>query len=306
MRQKIEEKFLQLVRSYTFNTPIQKGRFRIYQAAMSICREPHRSMPAEFGDGRRFVANLTNGMQETMYFVGEIERVLTDISRKLIGDGDICVDAGANFGWYTSLMMAQCGTTGEVHAFEPTPATFSDLKRNHEFWGSPTNVLISNAALGDRDATVTLHVFEGMVNGYASLAGRDDAVSMTFECPMIALDGYLQEKKIDHIDFVKVDIEGAELMFLNGAERLFKQAKPPIILMEMATAQSANFGYHPNDLIEFIRSRARYEFFAIDEYEGTARLIERFDDDDIGANVFCIPAAAPDEKKAVLRDILIN
>lgn len=306
MRQKIEEKFLQLVRFYTFNTPILKGRFRIYQTALRVCREGHRSMPVEFGDGRRFVANLTNGMQDTLYFVGEIERVLTDISRQLIDEGDVCIDGGANFGWYTSLMMAKCGAGGEVHAFEPTPGTFRELRRNYEFWGSPTNVFINNAALGDRNETVLLHVFEGMVNGYASLAGREDTNSMTLECPMIDLDRYLEDEDIRQVDFVKVDIEGAELMFLKGAARLFKQAAPPIILMEMATAQSANFGYHPNDLIEFIRSCAGYDFYAIDEYNGTARLIDRFAADDIGANVFCIPETASDKKKAVLRSMLIN
>ncbi len=79
------------------------------------------------------------------------------------------------------------------------------------------------------------------------------------------------------------------MIFLQGAERLFKQRVPPIWLMEMALEQTRNFGYLPTDLINFLQERAAYDFYAVEESKGTLRKIEYFAPDDIGANVICIP-----------------
>ena len=106
---------------------------------------------------------------------------------------------------------------------------------------------------------------------------------------MTKLDDYLVENGVGDVDFVKVDIEGAEMMFLQGSQRLFKQKKPPIFLMEMALEQARHFGYLPTDLIDYIGSRGEYEFFSVDEIRGTLRQITEFSINDIGANVFCIP-----------------
>jgi FkbM family methyltransferase len=304
MRQTIEEKFLRLVQLYTFNTPIRKGKYRIFQSALSMCRYRPDSLRVDLKDGRRFFANLTTGMQENVYFVGEFEAVLTEIALRLIKPGDICIDVGANFGWYTSLMVM--AKAAEVHAFEPTPQSFRELERNYELMGSPVNVVLNNVALGDSPGTVQIHVFEGLGTGHASLAAKGDTRSDLFECKMTTLNEYLDKRDTGDVNFVKVDIEGAELMFLKGAGRLFEQDIPPIIMMEMAAAQTANFGYHPNELIEFIRSGADYDFFAVNEYNGTACAIEGFAADEIGANVFCIPRKAAEHYREVMTEYVVS
>lgn len=306
MRRTIEEKLLRLVRLYTFHTPIRKGKYAIYQAARAVCRERFNPFAISLPDGRRLYADPTTDTQASVFFVGEFERVLTQIAVTLIAKGDVCVDAGANFGWYTSLMALHSGNDGAVHAFEPTPQSFSELQRNAEFMGPAINVVLNNHALGDAPGSVQIHVFEGMGSGHASLAAKDGVDSTAFECKMITLDNYIIENGIRGVDFVKVDIEGAELMFLKGAERLFAATTPPIFLMEMATGQTQNFGYHPNELIEFIGSRGDYEFFAVDEYAGTIKLIEAFGPGEIGANVFCIPRNAPPAKRAAIEKYLVK
>ena len=305
MRQTIEEKLLRLVQLYTFNTPVSKGKYRIYQSALSLCSTRPRSLQVKLRDGRRFYANLTTGMQETVFFIGEFERVLSEIALRLIGPGDVCIDAGANFGWYTSL-MASCANAREVHAFEPTPRSFFELQRNHELMGSPANVVLNNLALGDSKGIVQIHLFEGLGTGNASLSAKEDVVSEVFDCEMVTLNEYLEKREIEIVDFVKVDIEGAELMFLRGADKLFDQPVPPIFLIEMAAEQTRNFGYGPNDLVRFISDRADYDFFAVDEYRGTVRAIQGFGEDEIGANVFCIPKNGSDENRRIIQEYLVN
>ena len=289
MRRTIEEIWLRLVRLYTYNTPIIKGKYRVFQMALGFCKLKHESLWGRSRDGRQFSVNLTSGMQEHVFFFGEYEKMLSRIAASLIGNGDICVDAGANFGWYTTLMAKGCGPSGEVHAFEPVPQSFHELSKNYALAGSPANVFINQFALGDKEDVISMNVFDGEPTGHASIAAKRDSASLSYECRMTTLDSYVVNHGIEAVNFVKVDIEGAEMLFLRGAERLFKQEKPPIFLMEMALEQSRHFGYLPNDLINFIGSRGDYEFYAADEIRNKLRLIDGFADDDIGANVFCIP-----------------
>lgn len=297
MRRSIEENLLKLVRLYTFNTPIEKGKYRIFLEALKRCRHRPNSLPVKLRDGRKFIINLETGMQDQVYFVGEFEKLLTEITRGLISEGDVCIDVGANFGWYTSLMMLHGGKNGEVHAFEPVPRTFRELTDNYVLAGSPANVHLNNLALGDREDVVQIHTFEGLASGYASLAVKgENAVATSTDCRMITLDSYLDENHVGNVDFVKVDIEGAELGMLKGAERLFNQEVPPIFLMEMAVAQTSNFGYEPNDLIDLIAARGDYDFYAAKELDGCIEHIERFPEGHIGANVYCVPKNAPQHK----------
>lgn len=306
LRSKIEEMLLKTIRLYTFNTPISKGKFRLYQMAMTMCRDLPKRLESDARDGRRFSINLTSGMDTSVFFFGEYEQNLTDIVVKLLRKGDVCLDVGANFGWYSTLFYKHCGASGAVHSFEPMPETFGQLERNYKLMGEPENVFLNNLALGDRRDTITINLFEGEPAGHASISAEGHAGATAFECEMVTLDSYLEKHKLDDVNFVKLDVEGAELLFLKGAEKLFKQKTPPIFLIEMALATSKNFGYVPNDLIEFIKERAAYDFYAVDEIESKLKKIEGFAPEDIGANVICIPQNFYQDRIESVQDIIKN
>ena len=304
-RTKLEELGVKAVRFYTFNTPIARGKYRLYQAALKMCQNPPTALETETKDGRKFVVNLTTEMHEMIYFIGEYEKVLTDTVGKLLREGDVCLDVGANFGWYSTVFRQKCGASGAVHAFEPIPATFRELRRSRELMGSPENVYLNNIALGDHHERITLNLFGGLGSGRASISaqGRGDATQV--ECEMITLDSYLEKENIGDVNFVKVDVEGAELMFLKGAENLFKQKIPPMWLIEMSLITSRDCGYLPGDLIDFLRARADYDFYAVDEYIGTLQKIENFAPDDLGANVICLPRGHYQDRIAALESKMI-
>jgi methyltransferase, FkbM family len=296
------EFLLRAIRLYTYNTPINKGKYRLYQTALKLIKDRPTALPTSTKDGRRLVVDLTTGMQETVFFIGEYEQTITAIAEQMISDGDVCLDVGANFGWYTTIMSLRSGQTGEVHSFEPMPKTFRELQRNREVAAHPDRIQINNFALGDKEDTVQINMFDDLPSGHASLSAKGESRVSSFDCRLTPLDSYLIENGVGDVSFVKVDIEGAEMMFLKGAERLFKQAVPPVFLMEMALAQTKNFGYIPNDLIDFMSERAAYEFYKVEELEGRLVPIEGFASDDIGANVFCVPVnAAPKIKGVVAR-----
>ena len=291
LRRSAELLFLKAVRLYTFNTPIAKGKYRAFLLARRICRNMPDGLNTKLNDGRRFSVNLSSNMQDTLYFLGEYENIITRFVEDLIRERGckVFLDAGANFGWYTTLFAKYADTSGEVHAFEPVPKTFENLRRNYEMMGSPSNVKINNVALGEAESDAVINLFPDEPVGHASLSDHGHADAMTVNCKIIRLDDYIERNRVDNVDFVKVDIEGAELSFLRGAGRLFRQQAPPIFLMEMALNQTKSFGYLPDDLIKFLRSRADYQFFEIDEMNKSLIEIDGFAPDDIGANVLCIP-----------------
>ena len=109
MREKIERWWLNLARLYTFHTPVAKGKYRLYQTALDFCRFLPTEIEAKTHDGRRYIINLTDGMHQSVFFLGEYERAVTDIISAVVKKGDVCLDVGANFGWYTTLLSRLCG-----------------------------------------------------------------------------------------------------------------------------------------------------------------------------------------------------
>lgn len=303
-RDTINRVLLKAVRLYTYNTPVSRGKHRAYDLALRLCGSLPDSIPVEIRDGRKFLVDLNTGMQASVFFLGEYEKALTDIVESVLRAGDVCIDVGANFGWYTTLFWKRCKPHGHTHSFEPVPSTFDELQQNVALIGNPVNLVINNLALGERPHETNINVFSGLPTGHASFSdqGRSDAVS--FKCKVRTLDSYLEEKEITEINFVKVDIEGTELQFLRGAKKLFQQAVPPILLMEMALNQTKNFGYVPNDLITFVSELAEYDFYKVDEINTRLIEIDGFDKDDIGANVICFPRGFYEDRFASLQKYL--
>lgn len=289
---------LKLVRLYTFYFPFERGKGRFYKLAKTLSGNSAEKMLATAKDGRKLRVSLTEWAGEGIYFLGKYEVFSTEIIGKYVNKGDVCLDVGANIGWFTTLLSKICGASGAVHAFEPVPETFEFLRENVSLNGDPPNVLINNFALGDEEKDFVIHVFENMPLGHSSLRAKPDKKSTAVPIRLVTLDSYLESNDIKRVDFVKVDVEGAEKLFLDGAGKLFAQATPPLIFMEMALSETSRFGYLPNDLIVFLKAQADYKFYALDEENKRLKEIEGFAPDDIGADVLCVPAGK--------RDILQN
>ena len=83
----------------------------------------------------------------------------------IVQRGDIVIDAGANVGYFTMLFADVVGRHGEVHAFEPVPATFQLLSENIRRFPSYRNVRLNCAALGDRDQRTDILIPQGDYGG---------------------------------------------------------------------------------------------------------------------------------------------
>jgi FkbM family methyltransferase len=299
---------IKLIRLYTFNSPVKRGKLRLSRFGMRFSESLPGDVLIDTNDGRRMYADLSTGMCETLFFLGEYEHAVSSVIKHVVHRGDVCLDVGANLGWYTTLLHQLSGPSGEVHAFEPVPRIYAALKKNVGLIEDASNVHLNNFALGDAPGKVELHLFAGLPNGHTSIStmGRTDYT--TVESPIVTLDSYLEEHQVGDVDFVKVDIEGAELMFFKGASRLFRQKVPPIWMIEMALGTTKGFGYLPQDLIDFMSRHVEYHFYAVQEPSGKLKQVEGFPPDDIGANVLCVPAAHYHERfnRSLVEPLLVK
>ncbi len=140
--------------------------------------------------------------------------------------GQTFVDVGANIGIYSLHASKRLGCNGAVHAFEPTMETFSILEGNIAR-NRLTNIRANRLALAEKSGTLVL-VAEGRPASNSTSADVDqspDAVRIE----ATTLDEYTGSNPGMKVDLIKVDIEGGERAFFEGARKTFLSDKPLIL-----------------------------------------------------------------------------
>jgi FkbM family methyltransferase len=141
---------------------------------------------------------------------------------QLVKPGMVAFDIGAHVGYYTLLSSALVGNSGSVVAFEPLPENIEYLKR-HVALNQLENVQIIEAAVTDRDRKMTFNIAPSRSMGYLSEGGN-------LEVEAISLDQFLTRDDVPTPQVLKIDVEGAELSVLQGAQNLITTCRPLIFL----------------------------------------------------------------------------
>jgi len=196
-----------------------------------------------------------------------------DLVKMGIREGETALDIGANFGIYSYHMSRAVGRQGKVFAFEPIPFTFETLKVIARLLGFTHNVELIKKGCGDMNGPVTFAVpvqqSGAFSAGQAYIGSRDDdhagkekqvrwSSTREIEAEIVRLDDFLPP--IDKLPFVKIDIEGAELLCLRGAEKLFDSHLPTTVC-EINPWFLDGFGLKLNDLTEFFFDRGYKLYF---------------------------------------------
>jgi len=132
----------------------------------------------------------------------------------------IIFDIGANIGNYTEMLLLRAENTGiniNIHLFEPTKDCYTVL---HEKFKNNNNIILNNFGVSNKNCTEKIY-YNKEKSGLASLYKRNlDSYNIKMDksekVRLKRLDNYIREKNIDHIDFIKIDIEGHELKALEG------------------------------------------------------------------------------------------
>ena len=215
---------------------------------------------------------------ETLNFL-DYEKHESDMMENLISDGQNFFDIGANIWWY-SINIAALRRLATVYCFEPIPKTYANLKQNIAL-NSVSNIIIYDFWFSDQAGEFTFYYYPEW-SGNASSAnvtGRTDVE--TVQCKLRTLDDYTAETKI-RVDFIKCDVEGAELLVFKGAIDTIARDKP-VIFSEILRKWSAKFNYNPNEIFDLLYAQWYQAFTVKNTYLSK---FDKMDEDTIETNFF--------------------
>ena len=186
--------------------------------------------------------------------------------RGIVRPGDVVFDIGANIGFHSILLADLIGPEGRLYAFEPNPELLPALRRTAQSRG---NAEVFGLAVSDEQTTATLYVPE--YNLMASLANWTKPQHSAGEVRAVTietrrLDDLIASGTLLRPDFLKCDVEGAELKVFRGALDVLDRADAPIVHFEANEGASRGFGYGVEDARSFLAElRApRFRFFQIE------------------------------------------
>ncbi len=190
---------------------------------------------------------------------GAYEKSQMDMISKLVQDGQTIMDVGGNIGWF-SLTLAKMRKNLNIYSFEPVPKTFDYLYRNVELNHSG-HIKCFNLGFSNSEDTIPFFYYN-QGSGNASMVNVSDRKDVEIqECKVTRMDDFVNIHGLD-VDFIKCDVEGAELLVFQGAIETLK-SQTPIIATEMLRKWAGKFGYHPNQIISFM-AELDYQCFTSD------------------------------------------
>jgi FkbM family methyltransferase len=173
---------------------------------------------------------------------------------RFLEPGMSVLDVGAHNGLYSLLASRRLGPTGRVDSFEPSARERHRL-RLHLWLNHCRNVRVHDFAVGAEEADADLYRVDSGETGCNSL--RPPAVEgkvRRLRVRVKTLDEFVRREEIERIDFIKLDVEGAEWSVLRGAGDFLAKRPRPVILMEISDLRTAAWGYSSTELMSFVES----------------------------------------------------
>lgn len=200
------------------------------------------------------------------------------VMRRFLREGQIAYDIGAHFGVHSVLISQLVAHTGRAIAFEPNPRLAPCLRMT---LAQLPNADFFPLALSDRKGECEFFVPADYSCG--SLRNWTGTASLRLTCELQTLDSL----HLPRPDFIKCDVEGAELSVLRGARETLDREDAPVILYEANADTARGFGLNIRAAAEFLASlqHARYRFSKVLE-DGTLGPL-----DGSNCNILAVPGA---------------
>jgi len=299
-RQKFDEAFARIQQQDLAAIAKEAEAFKrsLLRRYVEVLAGPFREVRGEKSEGRTDspLAPLTSHLLPPDYqFDSELKE--QKLVRSLVKEGMTVFDVGAHAGKYTRLFSLLVGETGRVIAFEPTPDSAkrlaSDIQRLEL-----RNVALLQNAVAESSARVTLHQFPEEYSSWNGLGqprmedpkrqGQFVPIVGTVEVDAITLNDFCRDQRIERIDYLKLDVEGAELRALQGTGRLLERKAIGFLQFEISRKMLEGLNTTARPVFDYL-ARHGYECYAIAEDGRLGRKV--VDSSSFYENYIALPAA---------------
>lgn len=188
------------------------------------------------------------------------EKLEQQVFRQFIREGETVFDVGANLGFHLVLLANLVGPRGKVFAFEPSPLVRRNLERTASHLANTTCLWF---ALSDEQGQASFYVPED--HRMASLGNWTENAAHRVTCQTERIDDLVKRGVLPVPDFIKCDVEGAEIKVFTGAEETLERTTAPLILFEANTHNVKGLGVSVTAAFDFLGTLKlpRYRFFAL-------------------------------------------
>lgn len=242
--------------------PSSWGRWRLINYYLPKLRQ----MGAQLGErtvktrhGFRMKINLGDWLGQYVWLTGNYEPSTASIMAALLKPGNTMVDIGANAGFFTLLAARHVGQRGLVHAFEPIPSTYNRLVHNIAL-NQTTHVTSYPIAISATKGEIT--IYEGPAD-HVGLSGMRKLAQTktTHQVITSPLDEIISKNAPIHL--IKIDVEGAEQLVIEGMTHILTMHHPHLII-EFSDNFLRDFGHSADSLYSIIVKQG-YEVYQITE-----------------------------------------
>jgi FkbM family methyltransferase len=175
------------------------------------------------------------------------ERQEISLIRQLVRPGNRVVDVGANVGFYARILAESVGPNGHVYAFEPEETNFALLTERSRPY---VQIHLARAAVTDRDGRVELHLSPDLNVDHRTY--RSDEARRTVPVKAVRLDTFFDDRT--PLDFIKMDIQGAEYAALLGMQAVVARSPGLRILTEFWPYGLDRFGQGTDRMLDLLQS----------------------------------------------------
>lgn len=192
------------------------------------------------------------GLHRRLLLAGVREKEHTQQIQTYVKPGMVGVDLGANVGYFALMEARLVGPSGKVYCIEPETGNLRLLHKNIQANGDlGQHMEVFQYLIGDHDGMEKLYLSEfGNVHSVSSARNKQGSIDV----PMITLDSFMEQNELQpgDVDFIRMDIEGYEVMAFQGMKKILEAKTPFKIFMEFHPMYYQDWGWTFERLLRFL------------------------------------------------------
>jgi len=204
------------------------------------------------------------------FMFGLYESGTTVLCKRIVKPGMYVMDIGANIGYYTLLFSKLVGSDGRVYAFEPHPEIFKMLRHNTR---NKRNVIVLQKAISNMEEERELFLSKKTTGSHSFYMTEFSEGSCKIET--MRLDDFFQAEGIKRCDLIKIDVEGAEPLVIEGMRNFIESADKLLIILEFNPSTLCSGHHNPESFLDILLKK--FDVYVINEQDGSPKPLTRTD-----------------------------